>query len=57
MAKVVVANRLIRGGKTYRAGDVIDVPAGEAADLLYKGKARPHVEQPVKPVEKGAKNG
>lgn len=62
MAKVVVANRLIRDGKTYKGGDVVDVPPGEARVLLGQGKVRAHDEsapavEPAKPDTKGAKNG
>ena len=61
MTKVVVANRLVRGGKEYKGGDVIDVKPGEARLLKLDGKVRPHDEtaEPAaaKPETKGAKNG
>ena len=65
MAKVVVANRLVREGKTFKGGDVIDVSQAEARDLLARHKVRPHVEKasdvpapkPDVPAVKGAKNG
>lgn len=58
MTKVVVANRLVRDGKTYKGGDVVDVTPGEAADLLYRGSARAYVEpKPEVQAVKGAKNG
>lgn len=59
MAKVVVANRLVKDGKTYKGGDVIDVTPGEARVLLGQGKVRAHVEQdkPAAPAMKEAKNG
>lgn len=64
MTKVVVANRLVRGGKTYKGGDVVDVSPGEARDLIALGKARAHVESgaraakpAVKPATKGEANG
>lgn len=41
MTKVIVANRLIVGGREYKGGQVVDVPAGEARDLLRRGKVRP----------------
>ena len=53
MTKVVVANRLVRGGKTYKGGDVVDVTPGEARELLGLGKVRKYV-QPVRPVVKPA---
>lgn len=58
MTKVVVANRLIRGDKTFKGGDVVDVPPGEARVLLGEGKVRAHVEpKPVVSAVKEAKNG
>ena len=51
MTKVVVANRLVRGGKTFKGGDVVDVSPGEARELVGLGKVRAFVE-PVKPVVK-----
>lgn len=58
MTKVVVANRLVRDGKTYKGGDVVDVTPGEARELIGLGKVRPHVEtKPVTPAVKEAKNG
>lgn len=57
--KVVVANRLVRDGKTFKGGDVVDVSPGEARVLLSEGKVRAHVDEPkpVAPVAKEAKNG
>ena len=58
MVKVVVANRLVRDGKTHKGGDVINVTPGEARDLLGQGKVRAHVEEkPAESAAKGAKNG
>lgn len=58
MTKVVVANRLVRDGKTYKGGDVVDVSPGEARVLLGEGKVRTHVEpKPGTPAVKEAKNG
>lgn len=56
MVKVVVANRLERGGKTYKGGDIVDVTPGEARDLIGSSKARAD-DTPVKAEPKGAKNG
>ena len=56
MAKVVVANRLVVDGKTYKGGDVLDVSPGEARVLLGLGKVR-EFEEPAKQEVKGAKNG
>lgn len=60
MVKVVVANRLVRDGKTYKSGDVIDVTPGEARDLDIRGKTR-LFEQPAKadvePSKPGVKEG
>lgn len=57
MVKVVVANRLVRGGKTYKGDDVIDVTPAEARLLILDGDAREYVkpEDPAKPVEKAGK--
>jgi hypothetical protein len=57
MTKVVVANRLVRDGKTYEGGDVIDVTPAEARLLISDGVAREYVkpEDPAKPVEKAGK--
>ena len=56
MTKVVVANRLVRDGKTFKGGDVVDVPPSEARVLLGEGKVRPHVDlKPVVPAVKEAK--
>lgn len=59
MPKVVVANRLVRDGKTYKGGDVVDVSPGEARVLLSEGKVRAHVDErkPAVPAVKEAKNG
>lgn len=62
MVKVVVANRLVRDDKTYKGGDIVDLPPGEARELRGLGKVRPHVDpkpaaEPTKPETKGAKNG
>ncbi|WP_059063660.1 hypothetical protein [Leucobacter sp. G161] len=59
MVKVVVANRLVRDGKTYKGGDVVDVSPGEARVLFIDGKARAHVDEPkpAAPAVKEAKNG
>ena len=56
MTKVVIANKYVdANGRTYKGGDVAEVSAGEAADLIYKGAARPHVE--VKAVAVDTKGG
>lgn len=55
MTKVVVANRLVRDGKTYKGGDVVDVSPGEARELIGLGKVRAHVE--TKPVVPAVKEG
>lgn len=47
MTKVVVANRLEYGGKTFKGGDIIDVKPSEARELIGLGKVRAHVETPV----------
>ena len=59
MVKVVVANRLVRDGKTYKGGDEVDVTPGEARVLLGEGKVRAFVEDPKPgtPAAKEAKNG
>ncbi|RZT66736.1 hypothetical protein [Leucobacter luti] len=56
MVKVVVANRLVRDGKTYKGGDVVDVTRGEKRVLLGQGKVRAHIEQD-KPAALAAKEG
>lgn len=59
MAKVVVANSLERNGRTYKAGQVVEVSPGEARDLIALGKARPHAtavaKRAVRPTVKGVK--
>lgn len=56
MTKVVIANKYVDSkGRTYKGGDVADVSAGEAADLIYKGAARPHVEVKSAVETKGGK--
>lgn len=47
MTKVVVANRLEYGGKTYKGGDTVDVKPSEARELLGLGKVREHVPAPA----------
>ena len=57
MTKVVVANRYVDArGRTYKGGDVADVPPGVARELIALGKARAFAE-PEKPTLKEAKNG
>ncbi len=57
MVKVVVANRLVRDGKTYKGDDVIDVTPAEARAYISEGVVREYVkpEDPAKPVEKAGK--
>lgn len=50
--KVVVANGLTVGSKTFKGGDVATVSSGEARDLIQQGKARPHTEPAEKSAEK-----
>jgi hypothetical protein len=54
--KVVIANGYTsNSGRVFKAGEVVELPAGEARVVLGLGKAREYVA-PVS-VEKGVKNG
>lgn len=50
------AIRIVRGvhwrGMDLAAGDVVELPAREAAELVWSNKAVPHEEAPTEEVEK-----